>query len=173
MRKSTWRSPWLASGGVLATAIVVVALTATYSEAANPPLASSYKSVSTVAVSPDPSHTCPSGWVPLKASGNGNDQFDSFTLSEHFCFNPANLVFAGSFTVLHASGDAFSGRFNGQFVPNGQVLEAHAAWRVINGNGRFLHATGAGTGKGVGTVINGAPGPATIFLDGSMFLPSY
>lgn len=61
------------------------------------------------------------------------------------------------------------GNFNGTFIPSGEILEAHATWRINGGKGQFAQLTGAGTGKGVGTIVNGGPGPATILLDGSAF----
>jgi len=139
-----------------------------------PPLALSYKSATTVIPGPaDAGDTCSSGFIPIDTTGSGIDSFGSFELKEDVCVDPTNAVFKGTFKISHEEGNAFSGVFNGQFIPSGQILEVHATWRVTNGSGPFLGASGAGEGHGVASVINGAPGPGMIFLDGSLILPNY
>ena len=95
-----------------------------------------------------------------------------YSLSEDLCLDPITAVFSGTCTIQHGSGNAFSGVFNGQFVPSGQILEVHATWRAKKGSGIFSNAIGAGTGKGVATIVNGAPGPGSPFLDGNLILPN-
>jgi len=157
------------------TAIAWIISSAAYSAAANPPVAWSYKSISsiTMASSDGDADTCPAGDVPVEITGGGNDNYGAYGLSEDLCLDPITAVFSGTYTIQHGSGNAFSGKFNGQFVPSGQILEVHATWRVIKGSGIFLNAIGAGTGKGGATIVNGAPGPGSLFLDGSLILPNY
>lgn len=156
-------------------AIVVAIGFANRSHAANPPVALSYKSITSVAIAgPDgDTDSCPAGQVPVETSGTGNDTFGGYTLSEDLCLIPQTAVFSGTFKIQHGNGNSFSGKFNGQFIPSGQILEVHATWRVTSGTGIFLNAGGAGTGKGVATLGPAGPGPGGLLLDGSLILPNY
>jgi hypothetical protein len=87
-----------------------------------PPLALSYKSATTVVTGPaDAEDKCPAEFVPIDTTGNGLDSFGPYTLSEDVCVDPANAVFKGKCKILHDDGNAFSGVFNGQFIPSGQI----------------------------------------------------
>lgn len=136
------------------------------------PLAVSYKSnLSITALFPG-SRICPSGWIAVGDSGNGIDSFGTaLTLTEQLCANPATGEFSGDFEVAYGSSDSFSGKFNGTFVPSGEILEVHATWRITHGKGKFLGMNGAGTGKGTASVVNGGPGPGSLLLDGSLLIP--
>jgi hypothetical protein len=133
------------------------------------PLASSYKSIINIRNLFPGNKTCPADWVAVGDSGDGNDSFGTtLTLTEQFCANPKTGQFSGDFTIAHSSSDAFFGVFNGTFVPSGKILEVHATWRITGGQGQFSGMRGAGTGKGTASVVNGAPGPGTVLLDGSV-----
>jgi hypothetical protein len=107
----------------------------------------------------------------VSVSGNGIDHLGKYTLTEQMCADPLTGTFSGHFAVRHGGEDSYSGPFNGTFFPSGEVLEVHATWRITEGDGAFDGAVGAGTAKGVATVVNGGPGPGTIVLDGSILVP--
>lgn len=136
------------------------------------PLASSYKSVANITSVGLGTNACPDSQVPLAVSGNGLDLFGKYLLTEEVCADPATGVFRGHFDIQHPGDGSYSGRFNGTFVPSGQMFEVHATWRITHGTGSFSNAAGAGTAKGIATVVNGGPGPGAIFLDGSILLPN-
>jgi hypothetical protein len=136
------------------------------------PLASSYKSIVNIKTLFHGSKTCPSGWIAVGDSGDGIDSFGTtLTLGEQLCANPATGQFFGEFKIAHSSTDAYFGVFNGTFVPSGQILEVHATWRINRGTGQFSGLTGAGTGKGTASIVNGGPGPGSLLLDGSVLVP--
>ena len=132
-------------------------------------LASSYKSIINIRNLFPGDKTCPSGWVPVGDSGDGMDPFGAdITLTEQLCANPSTGAFFGDFTIKHSTVDTYGGVFNGTFVPSGEMLEVHATWRITRGTGRFSDISGGGTGKGIGTVVDGHPGPGSVLLDGSL-----
>ena len=94
-----------------------------------------------------------------------------YALTEQLCADPVTGAFTGSFEIKHPRDCSYSGEFNGTFFPSGEVLEVHATWRITHGTGAFSNMIGAGTAKGVATVVNGGPGPGTIVLDGSIQIP--
>lgn len=134
------------------------------------PIAASFKSIANITSVGPGTNTCPAGLVPIAVSGSGTDTFGAFTITEQICSNPTTGEFSGQFNVAHSSVDSFFGHFNGAFVPSGQGLEAHAFWRISGGKGQFSGANGAGTAKGVGSIVNGAPGPGSVLLDGSLLI---
>ena len=136
------------------------------------PLAASFKSIlNVVSVGPG-TNACGTGRVPLATSGKGLDTFGSFTFTAQLCANPATLQFSGQVRIVHSSADVFFATFNGTFIPSGESMEVHEFFRITGGKGRFSQMTGAGTAKGVASVVNGGPGPGTVALDGSIFLPN-
>ena len=136
------------------------------------PLAASYKSTASITSLGPGTNVCPANRIPVAVSGNGTDPFGDYALTEQFCADPVTGTFAGRFTIAHSGGDSYSGKFNGTFFPSGEVLEVHATWRITEGNCAFLNIAGAGTAKGVASVVNGGPGPGNIVLDGSIILPT-
>ena len=137
------------------------------------PLASSYKSIANITSLGRGDHDCPNGQLPVRTSGTGMDLFGYYTLTEELCADPVTGAFAGRFEIRHSGDGSYCGKFNGTFLPSGQMLEVHAAWRITDGTGAFSDAVGAGTAKGVATLANGGPGPGTIVLDGSILVPSH
>lgn len=136
------------------------------------PLASSYKSVANITSLGPGTKDCPDGQIPVGVSGNGMDLFGEYVIREEVCADPVTGAFAGRFDIRHSGDASYSGRFNGTFVPSGEMLEVHATWRIIHGSGAFSNVVGAGTAKGLATVVNGGPGPGTIVLDGSILVPN-
>lgn len=136
------------------------------------PVAASYKSTANITSLGPGTNTCAAGQLPIAVSGTGTDQFGDYTLTEQMCADPLSGGFAGTFKIAHAGSGSLVGKFNGTFFPSGQIFEVHATWTITNGTGAFLHVVGAGTGKGVATSFNGAPGPGTLLLDGSIVAPN-
>jgi hypothetical protein len=134
------------------------------------PIASSYKSTASITSLGPGTSVCPAGQIPVAVSGNGVDYLGKYTLTEQMCADPLTRTFSGRFEVRHGKEDCYSGPFNGTFFPSGEVMEVHAAWRIAEGDGAFAGAVGAGTAKGVATVVNGGPGPGEIVLDGSILI---
>ena len=132
------------------------------------PIASSYKSTASITSLGPGTSECSAGQVSVAISGNGIDYLGNYTLTEQMCADPLSGTFSGRFEVRHEGEDSYSGPFNGTFFPSGEVMEVHATWRITAGHGAFAGALGAGTAKGVATVVNGGPGPGTIVLDGSI-----
>jgi hypothetical protein len=152
--------------------LLVLSIVAISAGAIAAPLASSYKSTASITAVGPGTHACPAHEVPVAVSGNGTDPFGDYALTEQFCANPLTGVFAGRFKFAHPGGDSYSGEFNGTFFPSGEVFEVHATWRITEGTSQFSQMVGAGTAKGVATVVNGGPGPGNIVLDGSVVLPT-
>jgi hypothetical protein len=152
-----------------ANALLLASLLLASTAATAAPVAASFKSVLNVTSVIPGSANCGTGSMSLSVSGSGLDTFGPFTFTESVCARSATFQFTGSFRVVHSSADVFFGNFNGTFIPSGEILEVHSTWRISGGKGQFAQLTGAGTGKGLGTVVNGGPGPAKIFLDGSIF----
>lgn len=137
------------------------------------PLAASYKSTASITSLGPGTNACRhANQVPVSVSGNGTDPFGDYTLTEEICADPSTGAFVGRFKFTHPGGDSYSGRFNGTFFPSGEVLEVHATWRITEGTQAFSHIIGAGTAKGIASVVNGGPGPGNIVLDGSIVLPT-
>ena len=83
-----------------------------------------------------------------------------YSLSEQLCADPFTGVFSGRFEIRHtekASQGSYSGPFNGTFFPSGEVIEVHATWRITKSEGVFNGMIGAGTAKGVATIVDGNP----------------
>ena len=137
------------------------------------PLASSYKSIANITSLEPGNQECPTGQFPVRISGSGMDLFGDYVITEEMCADPVTGAFAGRFEIRHSGDGSYCGKFNGTFLPSGQMLEVHAAWRITDGTGAFSDAVGAGTAKGVATVANGGPGPGTIVLDGSILVASH
>ena len=135
-------------------------------------MATSYKSTATITSLGPGTDVCSTGLFPVAVSGNGIDLFGKYILTEQMCADPVTGAFAGRFKILHTGAGSYSGDFNDTFFPSGQILEVHATWRITDATGAFSHAAGAGTGKGVATVVNGGPGPGTLLLDGSILVPA-
>jgi hypothetical protein len=156
----------MATNVLLTLSLVLASIAATAA-----PLAASFKSISNITSIGPGTNTCPPHRVPVAASGNGTDTFGEFTFTEQFCANPLTGQASGQFTIVHNGAGSLLGGFNGTFVPSGQILEVHATWRISGGTGQFSHVTGAGTGKGIASVVNGGPGPGTVLLDGVILVP--
>lgn len=152
--------------------LLALSLMVTSSAALAAPLASSYKAIANITTLGPGTNSCPEGQIPVATSGNGMDLFGKFTLTEELCANPVTGAFNGQFEFRHDGNGSYCGNFSGTFVPSGQMLEVHATWRITHGTGAFEHAFGAGTAKGIATVVNGGPGPGTIVLDGSILIAS-
>lgn len=135
-------------------------------------VATSYRSTASITSLGPGTNTCAAGQFPIAVSGTGTDPFGDYTLTEQMCADPLSGGFAGTFKIVHAGSGSLIGKFNGTFFPSGQIFEVHATWTITNGTGAFLHVVGAGTGKGVATSFNGAPGPGTLLLDGSIVAPN-
>ena len=136
------------------------------------PIAGSYKSIVNVTSLGPGSNVCPNSQIPVAVSGKGTDLNGHFVLTEELCADPVTGAFTGSFEIEHSRECSYSGEFNGTFFPSGEVLEVHATWRITHGMGSFSNMIGAGTAKGIATVVNGGPGPGTIVLDGSILVPN-
>lgn len=71
-------------------------------------------------------------------------------------------------------GNSYSGKFTGTFFPSNTIFEVHATWRITEGTGTFSHLIGAGTAKGIASVVpiendqGFIPGTGNIVLDGSI-----
>lgn len=155
---------------VLGSSLLTVSCGALTAQA--PPLASSYKAIANItSLGPGTNH-CPHEQVAVGIAGNGMDLFGPYTFTEEMCADPDTGVFAGRFDIEHSGDGSYAGPFNGTFFPSGAMLEVHATWRITHGSGEFSKAMGAGTAKGVATVVDGGPGPGTIVLDGSIVVPN-
>jgi hypothetical protein len=152
---------------VLIALFVVVASTIALAA----PLATSYKSTANITSLGLGTSDCATGQIPIAVSGTGTDLFGAYTLSEQLCADPLSGAFAGTFKIIHSGSNSLAGKFNGTFFPSGEIFEVHATWTITKGTGVFSHMVGAGTGKGVATAFNGAPGPGTLLLDGSIVVP--
>jgi hypothetical protein len=135
------------------------------------PVATSYKATANITSVGPGTNDCPPGQIPAAVSGKGVDFDGTYTLTEQLCANPLTGVFSGHFQIEHTGEGSYSGPFNGTFFPSGQVLEVHATWRITQGDGVFSNMVGAGTAKGVATIVNDLPGPGAIVLDGSILVP--
>ena len=155
-----------------ANVLLALSIVAVSSGAVAAPLATSYKSTASITSLGLGTNACPTGEVPVAVTGNGTDPFGDYTLTEQICASPVTGGFAGRFKIVHPGAGSYSGTFNGTFFPSGQILEVHATWRITKGTSAFSHVVGAGTGKGVATVVNGGPGPGTLLLDGSILVPA-
>jgi hypothetical protein len=151
------------AGALIASLLLVVS-----SSVFAAPIANSYKSVAHITSLGPGSNACPAGQIPVAVSGNGIDMLGHFALTEELCADPLSGAFTGSFEITHPRENSYSGDFSGTFFPSGDVLEVHAIWRITHGAGIFSNMIGAGTTKGIATVVNGGPGPGTIVLDGSI-----
>ena len=157
-------------GKQTASGLLALSLVLASSGAIAAPLAASYKTTASITSVGPGNNNCPAGRVPVAVSGTGTDPFGDYTLAEQLCANPLTGQFGGQFKIVHSAMGAYSGGFNGTFFPSGQILEIHATWRITSGTGPFSGLTGAGTGKGVASVVNGGPGPGSLVLDGSIFV---
>ena len=154
---------------VLAISILTISTSAV--AAPTPPLvATSYKATANITSLGQGTNKCSDDRIPVSVSGNGVDFDGQYALTEQLCVDPYTGVFSGRFEIRHTNEGfvgTYSGPFNGTFFPSGQVLEVHATWRITKGDGVFAGMIGAGTAKGVATMVDGGPGPGTIVLDGS------
>lgn len=154
---------------VLVVSILTISTTA-FAGPTPPPVATSYKAAANITSLGQGTNECSGDRVPVSVSGYGVDFDGAYTLTEQLCADPYTGVFSGRFEIRHTNEGfvgTYSGPFNGTFFPSGQVLEVHATWRITKGEGVFKNMIGAGTAKGVATMVDGGPGPGTIVLDGS------
>lgn len=152
---------------LLVSSILMISVTALGAQA---PVANSYKSTANITSVSLATNDCPPGRIPFFVAGNGVDYAGSYSLTEQLCVNPSTFVFSGRFEMRHTEKGfqgTYSGPFNGTFFPSGEVMEIHATWRITKGDGAFTNMIGAGTAKGVASIVDGGPGPGTLVLDGS------
>ena len=73
----------------------------------------------------------------------------------NFCTNPAGADVEGEFVMTAANGDEVYGRYVtlAHLDPVMGVITFSGEWKIVNGTGRFAHATGQGTLTGEGSLV--------------------
>jgi len=110
-----------------------------------------------------PHPDCGPGRLKVDVEGTGQaSHLGRYTIRRQHCFNLATFTIEdGRFVQTAANGDELWGTYTGsteavlEFAPDGSplVIVLASPTQVTGGTGRFAHATGAGTTRGIFNVV--------------------